>query len=747
MLHWNPGVRWALLLSLFIPYPVTSFANDRIDFALPGSEPRAVELGELPGALSPDDAAEMLARGVPDPAKFLDASKYHVTELAAALEYDPVAAFEYVRDQVRLDPYNGLLRGSQGVLAASAGGPLDRSLLLMDLLEQMAIDARLVFGPLPDAAATRLLEGAMPARGQQATSHFLPDRVGKRVSERARRDYSWLVEGLSETDLGGEDPRLRRADVRDHVWVQARLESDWTDFDTSFAEAQPGESFAVVDRIAVGPAPEQTHRVTLSVKAEKLENGDVSEVELLTHTLEAHSAQHDRIFLVFVSAGAGLGATLGGKLSPESLMAPAFLIDEDVIRGRAVPGVSVEMSETQQFFFGSSASPSTALYLDVHIDSPGKGVISRRRVLYDRVDPRQRISGEVAADTLAPMAMFGGAPAPFQSIHQILVSTGGLSPHAVLAETEEALDDAVATLATDKEIPPTSTGRSLAPLAAGRANWQLTVEEVHRLAGLANADVRLFVGEPQVAIMSVMLNAIDNEAVFSHVIDLLHDRKSVLADDGIDGKFVAHHFLWHGALQSALETVASEFMGAFSESGNPDIQSGSRVTDTNAARLQTIAEALKRERTSHALLQDIEAGRVVLVPADGQAADLWWAVDPATGVTVSRGSNGLGYSLLPVWFKKRLTTIAKTKVFHVDIDELDAYARRVSQKTNLARKKAGKQPARSTRSRGGGGEYPLTLEISSTFATTSGEILGYAIGLQMLSIITMLSYGVAMDRY
>src|SRR5688500_11348439 len=50
--------------------------------------------------------------------------------LAARLGGQPDALFAHVRDQVKTEPYAGVLRGAAGALSAAAAGPADKAVLL-----------------------------------------------------------------------------------------------------------------------------------------------------------------------------------------------------------------------------------------------------------------------------------------------------------------------------------------------------------------------------------------------------------------------------------------------------------------------------------------------------------------------------------------------------------------------------------------------------------------------------------------
>jgi len=70
----------------------------------------------------------------------------------------PEAAFAYVRDEVALEPYPGVMKGAGGTLVARGGNTVDRALLLASLLAENGIDARIARGKLPAPQAEALLQ-------------------------------------------------------------------------------------------------------------------------------------------------------------------------------------------------------------------------------------------------------------------------------------------------------------------------------------------------------------------------------------------------------------------------------------------------------------------------------------------------------------------------------------------------------------------------------------------------------------
>ena len=79
-----------------------------------------------------------------------------VGALAQDLNFDTDRIFRFVADDVRYEPYAGILRGARGTLAARAGNSLDKSLLLAALLDASLVRYRFARGPLDPTTAARI---------------------------------------------------------------------------------------------------------------------------------------------------------------------------------------------------------------------------------------------------------------------------------------------------------------------------------------------------------------------------------------------------------------------------------------------------------------------------------------------------------------------------------------------------------------------------------------------------------------
>jgi len=223
-------------------------------------------------------------------------------------DFTAEGAFAWVRDETRLVPYRGALRGASGVLLDREGNSLDRALLLQDLLDALGYDTRLARGTLSEEAAAGLLAGvrgrdwqraALADLGVPTTSAELAERFGvdaALVSEAARltteraaaleaamaertaaqtallsgmlgaltpagapgsgggQDGATGSTGASESGgaggpagaAGAHEQALLDA-IADHWWLQYQDESGaWVDLDPSLPGGEPGSTSTTV---------------------------------------------------------------------------------------------------------------------------------------------------------------------------------------------------------------------------------------------------------------------------------------------------------------------------------------------------------------------------------------------------------------------------------------------------------------------------------------------------------------------
>ena len=162
------------------PAPAVEAQPPATTFALPADDELAASAGLVVSDAPPStDELPTLSQIRDDTwaqMERLPEAEWSIPALAESLQYDPQAAFAFVRDSIAFDPYPGVLRGAAGTLAARAGNAYDRALLLGALLDAMLVPHRFAFADLPDeAAAAVLARAAQPPTAALGTARHLAD--------------------------------------------------------------------------------------------------------------------------------------------------------------------------------------------------------------------------------------------------------------------------------------------------------------------------------------------------------------------------------------------------------------------------------------------------------------------------------------------------------------------------------------------------------------------------------------------
>ncbi len=250
---------------------------------------------------------------------------------------DPAAAFRFVRDRIRFEPYPGVLRGAAGTLAARAGNAFDRAVLLQDLLTRMGSTSRFALATLDPATASTLAEHTFDQATQPLSSAgaaALTSFDGSALSTRARRDYARLRDALGDaldgTSMEPWDAIV--ADVQPHAWVQVSQGGGWLDLDPSLPDAEPGQTLADPVTTPESIPDEARQTVTLQVVAETLVDGYITPTVVLERSFTAEEAASSDILVSTAPGGASGGGLLGG------VGAPTTAVPEMVVNGTAQAG-------------------------------------------------------------------------------------------------------------------------------------------------------------------------------------------------------------------------------------------------------------------------------------------------------------------------------------------------------------------------------------------------------------------------
>jgi hypothetical protein len=241
----------------------------------------------------------------------IDHSLFETDALADRLGPDPAAMFHFVRDQIRYQPYTGVLRGALGALLCRAGNSLDRSLLLAALLQKQGFKTQIASGQLDSEHAqilvSRLFEPVKPPPGAALSLAELAPEVGRafgidqtKLSQLADqlREYGDKQEKDLLNYVNGETSLISNllskagvdtgvittndqllAEASEHYWVQYQDSGGlWVDLDPAFADSEPGRTAAsTTNTFAPDSVPEELYhhlQITLTLRVAQVADGN-----------------------------------------------------------------------------------------------------------------------------------------------------------------------------------------------------------------------------------------------------------------------------------------------------------------------------------------------------------------------------------------------------------------------------------------------------------------------------------------
>ncbi len=246
---------------------------------------------------------------------------HDVAARAQLLEHDPSRIFDFVRREIRFEPYPGLQRGPAGVLVSGAGNAPDKAFLLMDLLRVSGFEARMVRGSLPRDKAEALIAAGLAAAknrsgarsagpfgsgrlnreklaalfreagisGERMARLFEDGELARRASwndilDLTAREDEFLQGQIRAAGIEAPDPPLHEEMIRaaqTHFWVQWKTApaDPWRDADPCLVDLPAGQAAAAVDG-EVSPRG-IADRFTITLAMERSTGDRREKVELL----------------------------------------------------------------------------------------------------------------------------------------------------------------------------------------------------------------------------------------------------------------------------------------------------------------------------------------------------------------------------------------------------------------------------------------------------------------------------------
>lgn len=618
----------------------------------------------------------------PETAPLAAPARDAIGELAAALDYDAERIFRFVADEVRYEPYNGILRGARGTLASRAGNSADQALLLAALLEASLLPVRFALGEVDAATADALMARAgadadtLRRHGLAALAGTVPgtehvpaelppeqqellDRAaanGEQVLSWARAELERTV-GTIQTALeeAGVEPADSFTPMPDsershHVWVQVAETDDWVDLDPTLPGAVRGDALALAAETRDALPEEMAHRVELAVIGESLDGEVLTERRLVGYSERADILAGSPIVVMNTApeALAALGVSVAGTITGGISYVPVIIAGDEAVVGAnpiyfASASASSDAAAEGDGFFevGPGAGETTAEWVELTIRSPEAEPSIVRREIFDRIGPARRASGQLAGVALAPVDRID---LPDGSTGQAMAA---LTTHWLTVNTGlPSRGDPVMALVPDEDVGDRAIISQLYHLMGAAASLGLAVP----------AGYRPFIDAPNVMAHSlVMRPSPDEQEVVESVLDIWHRSYGAAPVEGADP--ASSPRVNAGVLAHVVERVlggeATRDEADPSVTGVASVGSVFETAQDAGIPLRVLREAgstatLPWSDDARARLEaSLASGWLAVAPErpvliGGSERIGWWLVDPATGRTVDELDDGRG---------------------------------------------------------------------------------------------------------
>lgn len=619
-----------------------------------------------------------------------------VGEQASALGKDLSRIFSFVRDDVRYEPYSGVLRGAGGTIAGLAGNSADQAVLLAALLKASDIRCRFAIGALDSARVTALEEAGTAdfesARGQlisaaaadarriaaggsrsvsTAGTDKNPDRHAIPISvirETATRQFQNSIDTI-ESALARAGARIGlswsgmpRYERERHVWVQAETDSGWIDLDPCFVDSELGGTSASVNEVLDALPDDMRHRVEFNVIAESWAEGGLQQARIFEHTSFADELMGAPICFTHVKADALSGLNLlsasaqGTRYHPVLELNTRVLVGDTPVKFGDLSGSGGGTGGTLVDALGGGGpdgppdGETVAEWLEVRILSPDEDPKSAARTIFDRAWEHRRADGTLEAGSVSPVELIDLPTTtheflPCRTVHAFSVAGGSVSIAALT----------------------TGTGASqLAPLAWPAHAYHQVRESLAGEIALSRG-VRVFVDSPCIVSLTVESIAGATELHTVASFDIWHRRFGVLP---IKGQKAAHSPLMVAGILSHIAERCVSLDGYLAKDSTRGLERGVGSIFEQAVEHGIPVRVLRSglptassySREAQFLLdRQLRLGATVVIPeriADDGSPVGWWLVDPDNGWTIDCMDDGRGGALVE-YISNNLATALK----------------------------------------------------------------------------------------
>ncbi|MBI3962374.1 MAG: hypothetical protein HY335_06465 [Deinococcus sp.] len=565
-----------------------------------------------------------------------------IPDLAQSLAFDVQRSFDFVRDSIGTEIYQGVLRGALGTLWSRAGNAADKALLLAALLEQAQVPHRFVLGTLEDTRARQLVDAMfhpLPAEPQPelvATSDVEQAILERQqafrqaVIQGADAQFTPLATALADTGITAQtEPTLDLliAEAQAHVWLQYQDGDRWIDLDPTFPEAEIGQAFAVPETITTVLPPELYHQITIQVRTEQRTEGELSETFPLVFAAPTTDLVGAEILFSHQSNASDLLAPLFGQL-----FTPVLAVGNQQINGDPI-----DLTNPEEALFSSTGSETTGEWLEFIYTYPDGHTETTVREIFDRIGVARRASGEAATAELAALPELDDSPLPLIGLYSVLVAPGDVNAQVL----EERL---LAVANTVVEPSNASEDEATAGKLFVRFLHLLNLSTLLAAANLAQEqpvarELRTYQASARINVVSADIQVAEGTKRIALQLDLRRLGYRTVGPEG--GAGLAQ--LWRGVMEAALERVLLEqlFNAPVNSASGTLTLAQAQGTPLQVVTASNVAQLGLSETAAARIHQALSAGLVVLTPGGAFSPTAWWEVDPASGTAIAVAESGL----------------------------------------------------------------------------------------------------------
>jgi len=285
----------------------------------------------------------------------IDRSAFDVNALSRKLGHDQRKIFDFVRDRIGYQAYNGVLRGAKGTLLEGAGNSIDQSLLLLRLLQETGetFPYRFVQGTLSSSQAQELIAGMLKEDmrpGLAADGSYNPEETHKILGLSAKelerqeqeigleaqefikdlkkgvgKDYEFVTQKLSDKSIKLDVDKSDTIEgllesAGKHYWLQVKKGEEWVDMDPCFSDSLPGVRTCEPEQTLERLDEELFHSIGASVFVEKLSAGKLTKQLVYQNRRPAADLQGESVMVGFIPETLDIDALLRLRATKKVLL-------------------------------------------------------------------------------------------------------------------------------------------------------------------------------------------------------------------------------------------------------------------------------------------------------------------------------------------------------------------------------------------------------------------------------------------